>query len=90
MENCLELEQAYNRLNKSLEEVVHYNEYLCARVDLLDNKLGTKQGEYILLMARYDMLKHKGPDKQLTDIEKPERPKNIEMRIGSKAPKREE
>lgn len=58
MDNCLELEQAYNRLNESFKEVVHYNEYLCARVDNLDNKLNTKQGEYILLMARYNMLKH--------------------------------
>lgn len=90
MENCLELEQAYNRLNESFQEVVHYNEYLCARVDHLDNKLDTKQGEYILLMARYNMLKHRSTLSKLADIEKPERPKNIEIRVGSKMPKREE
>ncbi len=55
-ENCLELEQAYKRLQETFDDLLLYNEYLYARSDMLERKVDTEHGKRILAIAELNAL----------------------------------
>ena len=67
MENCLELEQAYNALQVTFEDMLQYNQYLAARCDMLERKVETVRGEWVLAIAKFNMLKHEKALKRLAE-----------------------
>lgn len=65
--NFLELEQAYTRLQETCDDLLRYTQYLGSRCEMLERKVDTERGKWILAVAESNMYKHGKTLKRLAE-----------------------